>query len=227
MAELVTTLVGTASIKSATDPVSIGAVNVSLKFVFSGDRTTVEIREWAPIAVGPFAIRNPVPLLPPILDTVTVTKKSGAIGLFDLSNGSMSIPITLHFTHSALATELNDVPLVLTTGAATSPAGAFNEIGSPLNRSTREIRLVAASRIQGGIVLNGKDCSVVLTGTLTSNPFITEPQFILHKGTALQETDDRFAFAMVDWNGDGSQDLVAIQKSATGTNSTEVHVLSG
>ncbi|KAJ5188418.1 hypothetical protein N7491_004743 [Penicillium cf. griseofulvum] len=51
--------------------------------------------------------------------------------------------------------------------------------------------------------------------------------FILHKGTALHNTDNTFDFAMADWNGDGRPDLVAIKKSNTGANSTEVHILSG
>ncbi|KAH6869554.1 hypothetical protein B0T10DRAFT_281052 [Thelonectria olida] len=51
--------------------------------------------------------------------------------------------------------------------------------------------------------------------------------FILQTGTALHETDSTFDFAMADWNGDGRPDLVAIKKSKTGTNSTEVHILSG
>lgn len=51
--------------------------------------------------------------------------------------------------------------------------------------------------------------------------------FILHTGTALHNTDESFAFAMIDWNGDGRPDLAAIENSNNGTNSTEVHVLSG
>jgi hypothetical protein len=51
--------------------------------------------------------------------------------------------------------------------------------------------------------------------------------FILHTGTALHNTDETFAFTMTDWNGDGRPDLVAIKKSNTGTNSTEIHILSG
>ena len=32
---------------------------------------------------------------------------------------------------------------------------------------------------------------------------------------------------MTDWNKDGTPDLVAIKKSNTGTNTTEVHILKG
>jgi len=47
-------------------------------------------------------------------------------------------------------------------------------------------------------------------------------QFSLHTGTALQETNGSFAFALTP-----GRDLVAIKKSGTGTHSTEVHLLSG
>lgn len=51
--------------------------------------------------------------------------------------------------------------------------------------------------------------------------------FILQKGTAVQESDKNFAFFFTDWNGDGIPDLVAIKKAHTGTQSTEVHIYSG
>ncbi|EXA30607.1 hypothetical protein FOVG_18027 [Fusarium oxysporum f. sp. pisi HDV247] len=51
--------------------------------------------------------------------------------------------------------------------------------------------------------------------------------FILQTGTALQETDDTFAFAMGKWDAASKPDLFAIKKSKTGTKSTEMHVLSG
>lgn len=46
-------------------------------------------------------------------------------------------------------------------------------------------------------------------------------QFVLQTGTALHETDENFAFAVAP-----NRDVFAIKKSKTGTNSTEVHVLS-
>ncbi|WP_344020976.1 VCBS repeat-containing protein [Streptomyces luteireticuli] len=52
-------------------------------------------------------------------------------------------------------------------------------------------------------------------------------RFILQTGTALHETDDSFDFAVTDWDRDGRPDLVAVKKNRTGTNSTEVHILSG
>lgn len=52
-------------------------------------------------------------------------------------------------------------------------------------------------------------------------------EFILQTGTTLEEVDNSFEFLMTDWNSDGTQDLIAIKKRNTGTNSTEIHVLSG
>jgi hypothetical protein len=46
-------------------------------------------------------------------------------------------------------------------------------------------------------------------------------QFSLHTGTALHETDETFAFTVAP-----NRDVFAIKKSATGSNSTEIHVLS-
>ncbi len=70
------------------------------------------------------------------------------------------------------------------------------------------------------------------TGTKTTEIHILSgasnfQDFILQTGTALHETDDTFAFAMGRWDQDSKPDLFAIKKSQTGTNSTEVHVLSG
>lgn len=48
---------------------------------------------------------------------------------------------------------------------------------------------------------------------------------VVRTGTALHETGDNWAFAMADYNRDGRPDLIAIKKSGTGTNSTEVHII--
>jgi len=51
--------------------------------------------------------------------------------------------------------------------------------------------------------------------------------YILQTGTPLHETDETFAFALADWDGDNRPDLFIIKKSNTGTGSTEVSILSG
>ncbi len=52
-------------------------------------------------------------------------------------------------------------------------------------------------------------------------------EFLLHAGTKLEEAEERFDFCLGDYNGDGTLDLYAIKKSATGSKSTELHVLDG
>ncbi|NJM33522.1 MAG: hypothetical protein HC850_01165 [Rhodomicrobium sp.] len=70
------------------------------------------------------------------------------------------------------------------------------------------------------------------TGTGTSEVHVYDGSTnfatpLLHTGTALGETGDNVEFEVADWNGDGRQDLVAFMKSATGTGTTEVHILDG
>jgi hypothetical protein len=52
-------------------------------------------------------------------------------------------------------------------------------------------------------------------------------RLLLHTGTALGPTDDRHAFSLADWNGDGRLDLVAVQKSGTASGRTELRVVDG
>lgn len=51
--------------------------------------------------------------------------------------------------------------------------------------------------------------------------------FFLRTGTALQETGDNYDFLIGDYNKDGKKDIYVLQKSITGTNSTELHILNG
>jgi FG-GAP-like repeat len=51
-------------------------------------------------------------------------------------------------------------------------------------------------------------------------------QFILQTGTALHPTDQTFDFAVADWDNNTRPDLIAIKKNNTGTQSTEVHIVS-
>ena len=50
---------------------------------------------------------------------------------------------------------------------------------------------------------------------------------LLHTAIPLGPTDNRYAFAMADWNFDGRPDLVITQKSGTASGRTEVRVLDG
>ncbi|MGX8910086.1 FG-GAP repeat domain-containing protein [Streptomyces netropsis] len=76
----------------------------------------------------------------------------------------------------------------------------------------------------GAAVAAGDEHASAGTRQVTAPAF---GNFILQTGTALHETDDTFATATTDWDRDGRPDLVAVKKSRTGTDSTEVHILSG
>ena len=52
-------------------------------------------------------------------------------------------------------------------------------------------------------------------------------EFLLQTGTKLEEAEEHYEFCLGDYNGDGTLDLYAIKKSATGSKSTEIHVLNG
>jgi hypothetical protein len=56
---------------------------------------------------------------------------------------------------------------------------------------------------------------------------INYQNYLLQTGTAQHETDDSFAFAMANWDGDNRPDLFIIKKSNTGSGSTEISILSG
>ena len=51
--------------------------------------------------------------------------------------------------------------------------------------------------------------------------------WILQTGTILHETGENWEFCLGDYNKDGFVDLFGIKKFETGTNSTEIHILSG
>ncbi|OAL03939.1 HET-domain-containing protein [Phaeosphaeriaceae sp. SRC1lsM3a] len=51
-------------------------------------------------------------------------------------------------------------------------------------------------------------------------------EFILRAETPLMGGNDLFDFAVADWTGNGRPDLIAFKKSNTGTNTTELHVMS-
>ncbi|PTB47373.1 hypothetical protein M431DRAFT_488615 [Trichoderma harzianum CBS 226.95] len=72
-----------------------------------------------------------------------------------------------------------------------------------------------------------KQMDATLSGPRSSLVVSNFQEPILQTGTALHNTDDTFDFAITDWNSDRRQDLIAIKKSNTGSNSTEVHILSG
>ena len=54
----------------------------------------------------------------------------------------------------------------------------------------------------------------------------TYKDFLLRAETPLFQSSGVCDFAVADWTGNGKPDLIAFKKRDTGTNSTEVHVMS-
>ena len=52
-------------------------------------------------------------------------------------------------------------------------------------------------------------------------------RYLQRSATVLGPTDERDAFSVVDWNGDGRLDLVAVQESGTASGRTEARILAG
>lgn len=77
-----------------------------------------------------------------------------------------------------------------------------------------------------GIKMSGTGTSTteihVLSGASGFQNFTTKTGSCLHETSAAQ-----FDFALTDWNGDGTLDLVAVKKNGTETGRTEVYILSG
>lgn len=67
----------------------------------------------------------------------------------------------------------------------------------------------------------GQRTELSFTDILSINSIYTGTRFILQTGTALHETDDRFEFEIAE-----NDDLFAVKKQHTGSDSTEIHVLS-
>ncbi|MCO6478842.1 MAG: hypothetical protein J5I94_19565, partial [Phaeodactylibacter sp.] len=108
-----------------------------------------------------------------------------------------------------------------------SAASGYREILAEFNRTPLE-----ETDETFEFLLNSKNDLFVIkkrnTGTKKTEVHIisseSDPRyssFIFHKGTVLPETDDSFTFLL-----DAEENLYAIKKQNTGTNSTEVHILS-
>jgi hypothetical protein len=50
--------------------------------------------------------------------------------------------------------------------------------------------------------------------------------FVLRSETPLFRTNGQFESAVADWTGNGKPDLIPFMKRATGSNTTEMHVMS-
>jgi hypothetical protein len=120
------------------------------------------VTSFPAIVVGPF----PTPLGN---NTTTITMTGGGTGSFDPATGALALPITLKFDHSLFFAGDSDASCTLTTGASSSPAGAFTGTGAPLVRPSGAITLVCGFTFAGGF-LGGDDGFLTVTGTITPVP---------------------------------------------------------
>jgi hypothetical protein len=126
---------------------------------FNASRTQLSITSFPEIIVGPFET--------PFGDNVTTVRKiSGGSGMFNASNGSAAVPLSLRFDHSIdipFFEEDSTFPISLTTGRVADLQG------SPLNRTTRKLTLVGRGRFNGGI-MGGSSGDLIVSGTLATLP---------------------------------------------------------
>ena len=80
---------------------------------------------------------------------------------------------------------------------------------------------------RSGTVTGRTELYIMDAASALPNSAASFQRLLLHTGTVLGPTDERYTFSMADWNGDGRLDLVVVQKSGTASGRTEVRVIDG
>ncbi|KAH4199192.1 hypothetical protein HBI73_072580 [Parastagonospora nodorum] len=110
--------------------------------------------------------------------------------------------------------------------------GFVFQMGTALHETNKYFKLLMADSDKKGI----PDLyAIKRTGTgdrhievhIISGASDYQEYFIKVKTPLCENLEVDIDFALTDWNGNGIPDLVMIKKNGTGTNSTEVHILSG
>jgi hypothetical protein len=155
------TVIGTASLETTNGraPGPFPA-DINLTVNFTNCRGTIRITNFTSITTEPFPIALPTGT---VQNRTTVTQTGGGTGTFDAISGRITIPITLHFRHSAEATlgalaSPSDLNLVLTTEAT----------GGQRLSNGRFI-LVASGRFERGFLGNSNG-SLTVTGGFSPRP---------------------------------------------------------
>jgi hypothetical protein len=162
---LTATFVGTATLRT-TNSYAPGPYNqrVTIGLMFGMDRSIVWITRFPRIRVSYDT---------PLGDaTTTVTQSGGGRGSLNLASGVISMAVTLHFHHSSAFAGDSDIEFTLTTGRSRLRNGKFDVTGSPLS-TDGSITVVGVAKFRDGF-LDGNECSVVITGTVSPNPIATE-----------------------------------------------------
>jgi hypothetical protein len=114
---------------------------------------------------------------------------------------------------------------LMTAGTGLGPTDARHDVSMADWNGDRRPDLVVVQRSEtssGRTELSVLDGAPALLGAASSFQ-----RLLLRTGTALGPTDDRYAFSMADWNGDGRLDLVVVQRSGTASGQTELRVIDG
>ncbi|GIF17020.1 hypothetical protein Ate01nite_70520 [Actinoplanes teichomyceticus] len=77
------------------------------------------------------------------------------------------------------------------------------------------------------VVVQGAGTTTGRTEVRVLNGATNFQALVLNTATALGPADQRYAFSVADWNGDGRPDLVAVQRSGTASGRTELRVVDG
>ena len=141
--------------------------------LFSVDRSTIVVTTFPPVTTAAFATGAPWPCE---TTAVIVTLASGGTGAYGCGAGTVTgLGVTLRFDLTTDCAGDSSLPLVFTTGTATSRS--FSATGSPID-GAGNVTLVGAGIFSGGW-LGGTgpsapsppaDCLITLTGTITPVP---------------------------------------------------------
>jgi hypothetical protein len=131
--------------------------NVKLSVTFNAQRTSIDVSAFPQIESDPMDT--------PLGENVTTVTAFPERGRFRKSTGRIVIPVTLFFDQSVEVPF--EVDSTLDVELETGNVGSLD--GRPLDRDTRELRLVGAGRFKDGC-LDGETGEVVLDGKLKDLP---------------------------------------------------------
>lgn len=135
-------------------------VDVSIGLRFGEDRTSAEITSFPSVVTEPFDT-------PFGTTTSTVSLARSSTGEINRGDGSLRLPVTLHFDQSL------DLPIIQEDGDLTVDLSTDADGGQRIDPATGNVALSGSGRFQGqGSTnpLDGQDAQIIVSGTLTPVP---------------------------------------------------------
>jgi hypothetical protein len=127
------------------------SITIGLKFLKFDHRT---------VGVSSFPSMSVTFNTPAGSNTTTISLTSVGSTTVNPTNGRMTISLTLHFAQSLMNHQDSDLFIELSTE---------NPAGSRINRSNRQVTLAGTGTFRDGF-LDGSDCTLVISGTLSALP---------------------------------------------------------